>query len=318
MTRCVVFGCSGPIGTGLMEALAAQGAEVTGVCRSGHAEASPGVRILAGDASDREATTRLAHGADTIFGTMGLPYPEWMTGWPPIIDSLLAAAEATGARLVFADNLYAYGPQTGPLREDMPPTTYGRKPALRARMARTLLDAHASGRARVAIVRASDFYGPHVRLSQLGERVIARLLGGKPAQLLGDPDQPHTYTYAPDFVRALVTVARADDAFGEIWHVPNAPPITLRAVVAKVAALAGRPAKLSTMPGWMLSGLALVNPLMRELKEMQFQVDRPYLVDHGKYAARFGGGFTPIDEGLQATVDWYRAAAAPEHGAEVG
>lgn len=309
MTRRVVFGCSGPIGTGLMEALAAQGAEVTGVCRSGHAEVSPGVRILAGDASDRDTTVRLARGADVIFGTMGLPYPEWMTGWPPIIDSLLAAAEATGARLVFADNLYAYGPQTAPLREDMPPTTYGRKPALRARMARMLLDAHAAGHARVAIVRASDFYGPRVRLSQLGERVIGRLLNGKPAQGLGDPDQPHTFTYAPDFVRALVTVAGADEASGEIWHVPNAPPIALRAVVAKVAALAGRPAKLSTIPGWMLSGLALVNPLMRELKELQFQLDRPYLVDHSKYATRFGSGFTPMEEGLRATVEWYQKAA---------
>ncbi len=300
-----------------MEALATAGIHVTGVCRSGRGDAPPGVALVSGDAADRETTTRLARGADVLFATMGLPYPEWLTGWPPIVEGLLAAAAASGARLIFADNLYAYGPQHAPLREDMPATTSGRKPALRARMAHTMLEAHRAGRARVAIVRASDFYGPRVRLSQLGERVVGRLLAGRPAQVLGDPDQPHTFTYAPDFVRALVTVATADDAFGQIWHVPNAPPIALRAVVDKIAALVARPARLSTLPRWLLRGLALINPMMRELEEMQFQVDRPYLVDHSKYAARFGGDFTPIDEGLRATVDWYRATDARGPSGEV-
>lgn len=310
MARHVVFGCNGPVGLGLMEALASRGHRVVGVCRSGRSEAPPGVTIAAGDAGDVEGTKRLASGADVVHCTVGLPYPEWTAKWPPIVRGLVAACEQHGARLVFADNLYAYGPQSAPLSESTPVNRFGRKPALRAWMADTMLEAHARGRLRVALVRASDFYGPRVTNALLGERVFPNALAGKAAQLLGDIDQPHAYTYVPDFVRALVTVSDHDDAFGEVWHVPNAPAQTTRAIVEQVFRLAGREPKIKTMPGWLLAGLSLVSPLMRELREMGFQGDRPYLVDHTKFIARFAGEPTSLEEGLRATLDWYRRASA--------
>ena len=305
----VVFGCNGPIGVELMERLAAAGHEVVGVCRSGESAAPAGARIEAGDVRDAETSARLAAGADVVYGCVGIPYEAWVNLWPGIVEGLLYAAESVEARLVFADNLYCYGAQNRPLSEDMPFTDYGRKPPLRAKLARTMLEAHRVGRARVALVRASDFYGPRVERAGLGERVFPRLLNGRAVQLLGDPDAIHAFTYAPDFARALALMGAAeDDDYGQAWHVPNAPARTQREVVELAAELAGRPVRISSLRRRTVSLLALFSSTLREVKELMYQWELAYRVDHSKWAARFGDEHTPLEEGLRATLDWYRAA----------
>jgi nucleoside-diphosphate-sugar epimerase len=308
----IVFGCNGPVGVALMEELGRQGRRVRGVCRSGRSEAPGDAEIVAGDAADAAGARRLAEGAEAVYACIGIPYPRWREGWPPIVEGLLSAAE--GKRLLFADNLYAYGPVQKPLHEGLPPTTYGRKPALRARMTFNMLAAHRSGRARVALVRASDFYGPRVRNALLGERVFAPALEGRPAQLLGDVDQPHAYTYAPDFAKTLARLGEDERSLGQVWHVPNAPPRTTREIVETIYRLAGHEPWIKVMPSWLLHSLALFSPLMRELREMEFQRDRPYLVEDRRARETFGVTHTGLDEGLAATLEWYRrhgSTAAP-------
>jgi nucleoside-diphosphate-sugar epimerase len=288
----------------LLEELAHRGRPVRGVCRSGRSEAPAGVEIVVGDAADAAAARRLAEGAEVVYACIGIPYARWREGWPPIVEGLLSASE--GKRLVFADNLYAYGPVQKPLHEGLPPITFGKKPALRARMAFTMLAAHRAGRVRVVLARASDFYGPRVRNALLGERVFPAALEGRRVRLLGDIDQPHAYTYVPDFARALARLGDDDRATGQIWHVPNAPPRTTREIVETIYRLAGNEPRISVMPSWQLHVLALVSPPMRELKEMEFQRDRPYLVEDGRFREAFGMTHTELDEGLAATLDWYR------------
>jgi nucleoside-diphosphate-sugar epimerase len=309
--RQVVFGCNGPVGVELMGRLAAAGREVIGVCRSGRSEAPAGVRIEAADLRQAEAARRVAAGASVVYSCVGIPYPDWGAEWPGIVDGLLAAAESAGARLVFADNLYCYGPQDVPLTEDLPLTHYGRKPALRATLAKTLLGAHQAGRVRVALVRASDFYGPRVLNSALGERVFPRLLRGRPAQTLGDPDLQHAFTYVGDLARALVTLGEAgEDDYGRAWHVPNAPAPAQRHAALAIGKAAGQPGRIQPMPRWMLNTLALFVPILRELKEMMYQWDRPFEVDHSRFAARFWDDPTPLEQGLAETVGWYRSRSA--------
>jgi nucleoside-diphosphate-sugar epimerase len=305
----VVVGCNGPVGVATMFALRARGLEVRGASRSGRSEAPPGVEIVRADARDEAAMERLCAGAEVVYGTVGLPYPEWMSQWPKVVVGLLAGAR--NKRLVFADNLYAYGPQTRPLTEDMPLTELGRKPALRARLDRDMLRAHQSGACRVALVRASDFYGPRVRQSLLGEQVVGRVVKGQAAQVLPGVDEPHSLTYIDDFARALVDVALSpDDAWGRSWHVPNAPARTVRDLVEKLYELSGERPKMTVMPGWMLTALGWFSPLMREIGEMRANLERPYLVDSSAFVARFGWNATPFEEGLEKTLDWYRTEVA--------
>ncbi len=282
------------------------GAEVRGVCRSGRAEAPGGVEVQAGDISQWKDAQRLCEGAAVVYSCVGLDYPLWLEQWPWIVNGLINGAGTAGAKLVFADNLYSYGPQDGPLTEDLPLTRYGKKPTLRARLTEELLGVHASERVPTAIVRASDFYGPRVRNAMLGERVFPMALAGKPAQLIGDIDQPHTYTYVPDFARALIRVADDEAAYGQIWHVPSAPAHTTRQIVEKIYKLAGNPARIRVLPEWLMGIMKLFNPLLRELEEMRFIWDRPYIMEHEKFARHFGDEWTSLDDGLAATLDWFR------------
>ena len=288
-----------------MALLHGQGKRVRGVCRSGRSTAPEGVEILAGDLGHAETAVEITEGADVVFCCVGVDYTRWQELWPPIIDSLLMAA--AGRKLVFADNLYSYGPVDGVMTEDLPLTGYGVKPALRARFTETLLGAHAEEKLRVALVRASDFYGPGVRNAMLGERIFPMALKGRPAQVLGNPDCLHTFTYAPDFAAAMITVADNEDAFGQIWHTPNDSAQTTRNVIEKIYALAGHQAKIQAMPGFLLAAMGLFNPMLRELKEMSFLWDRSYVVDDSKFRQQFDLTATPLDEGLQQTLDWYRA-----------
>ena len=116
----------------------------------------------------------------------------------------------------------------GPLTEDLPSRARGRNGRTRARIAADLLAAHADGRIRAAIGRGSDFFGPHAHQSTVGDRVFARAVADKPAQVLGNPDAPHTVTYLEDFARALVTLGEREEALGNVWHVPNAEAVSMR------------------------------------------------------------------------------------------
>jgi nucleoside-diphosphate-sugar epimerase len=126
------------------------------------------------------------------------------------------------------DNLYAYGPVDESLTETLPHRATGPNGRTRAEIAEALLRAHEAGRIRATIGRSSDFFGPHAHLSTVGDRVFARALEGKPAQVLGNPDVPHTVTYIEDFARALVTLGEREEALGQVWHVPNPESVTIR------------------------------------------------------------------------------------------
>jgi nucleoside-diphosphate-sugar epimerase len=283
------------------------------VTRSGKARIPEGVETMAADMMDPEAARRACHGARVVLGCVGFPsYLGWAEKWPPLMAGMLAGAEAAGARFVFTDNLYMYGPVNEPMREDMPLTDHGVKPAVRSAITRQWQEAHAAGRVRATAVRASDFYGPGVRTALLGDFVTGPAIEGKPAILFGDPDQPHTFTYMEDLGRALITLAEAeDDAYGQAWHVPSAPARPVREVVEMIYREAGTTVKTRVLPGWMMTLLGLFKPDLRELKELQHQWDRPYRVDHTRFARRFWNDPTSLETGIAATVRWFREQAGP-------
>ena len=60
------------------------------------------------------------------------------------------------------------------------------------------------------------------------------------------------------------------------------------------------------MPKPLISLLGLLNVNVREMKEMLYQWERPFVVDHGKYADRFGDDATSLEDGVAATAASYR------------
>jgi nucleoside-diphosphate-sugar epimerase len=309
----VVVG-TGPVGRAVIGELVERGFRVRAVDRHGAAELPAGVETMLADITDPVAAARATASAAVVYHAASVPYHRWPELLPALMRGVIAGARAAGARLVYADNLYAYGPVDGPLTEDLPSCAEGPNGHVRALLADQLLDAHARGSVRVAIGRASDFYGPWGRQSTAGERLFVPALRGKATQVLGDPDMPHTYTYLGDFARGLVTLGTHDEALGQVWHVPSAETLTTRAFIDLVYEAAGNPSKLSVMSPFLLRLLALASPMLKAVREQQYQRDRSWVVDHTKFARAFGAEVTPHADAIASTLAWWRqdglAAAA--------
>lgn len=307
--RHVIFG-TGAIGLATLDALRRRGETARLVNRSGSARVPSDVEVVAGDARDPGFTTEVARGASVVYQTLNPPYPEWTAQFPLLQAGVLAAAEATGARLVSMENVYMYGRPDGRLlTEDRAYDAHTRKGQLRGRMARELLAAHDAGRVEVAIGRASDYFGPRGGAqSNLGDRLFPAALAARPAVVLGDPDQPHTYTYIPDIGEGLAVLGNHPDAPGRVWHLPNDPDTrTTRQLVDIAYQEAGRPrGKLRAIPPLLLRAIALINPTVRELVEMQYQFEEPFIVDSSKITNQLGVEATPVRHALADTLAEYR------------
>ena len=279
--RIAIFGY-GPAGRATAARLAAEGREVIVAQRREPPDLPKGATFAPADALDRDTVVKAVREAGQFVVAIGFPYSGvlWREVWPKAIANFVAACKATGARMVFIDNLYMYGPQTRPLVETMPLSDAGLKPAARSAATRVWMAAAAAGEARVAALRAPDFYGPGVGNSFLGDTSIGKLAKRKAAVFIGSPDVPHDYAYVPDIARATTTLLAApNSAFGQAWHMPCAPILTTRDILQIAADALDVKLRISAMPAWMLGPSAIFSPLLRELKEMRFQWDRPYQVD---------------------------------------
>jgi nucleoside-diphosphate-sugar epimerase len=298
----------GPAGAATARLLAGQGHSVRVVTRSGRSP-EPGIEHIALDAADGARLTEAARGATAVYGCAAPPYHRWTAEWPPLAASLCAAAEATGAVLVLLGNLYGYGPVDGPLTEELPLAATGPKGRVRAAVWERARDLHEQGRIKAVEVRASDFFGPGVTDGgHLAARVVPPLLRGKPVATLGDPDAPHSWTYLPDVARTLVEAAGQERAWGRPWHVPTLPARSVREMAGLLAAEAGTgPAVVRRLPAAVLGVASLFSPLLRELKEVRYQFDRPFVVDSSAYETAFAARATPVGEQIAETVAWWRA-----------
>ena len=300
--KIAVFGY-GAVGRAVTDLLSGSGRSVRVVQRHKPIGLPVSAHFYAADVCDAKKTAAAADGAAQIVVAIGFPYKGalWRRQWPVAMANLLAAAEKAGARLVFVDNLYMYGPQSAPLTEDMPLEGGGLKPRARADITRLWLAAR--DRVRFAAVRAPDFYGPGVGQSILGDTTIAALARNQRATLIVPPDLPHDYAYVPDIARAVLSLLEAPDtAFGQAWHVPCAPIRTTRDLLAMAAAALERNLDLRIIPLPMVRLLGVFVPFLREFPEMRFQWDRPYHVDARKFAARFWNNPTPFETGIRATA----------------
>jgi len=299
---------AGEVGTAVAMLLAEAGADVALASRSGRGPQDPRIRLISLDASDLDAMLAAVPSAAVVYNCVNPQYHRWATDWPPMAAAFLAYAERTGAVLATVSNLYGYGPVDVPMTEDLPLAATGAKARIRARMWADAKAAHDSGRIRATEVRGSDYICPGEQ-SMLGDRVMPRVLAGKPVQLLGDVDQPHTWTAPVDVARTLITVAADERGLGRAWHVPSNAPRTQRQAVDELAAAAGVPSvKVSTVPLILLRAAGLFQPVLRELKETEYQRERPYLLDETAARSTFGLSPTPWHELLADMVEHYRPA----------
>ncbi|MEM7029573.1 MAG: GDP-mannose 4,6-dehydratase [Chloroflexota bacterium] len=309
----VIFG-TGPVGLAIMDELSQKKCPVRMVNRSGKTiEPLPdGVDLVKGDLSEQAFAIQATENAAVIYNALNPPYSKWVELFPTLQANGIAAAEAHQAKLVVIDNLYLYGdPQGKPMTEETPHNAHTKKGQLRAKMAHDLMAAHQAERVQVVVGRASDFVGPRVMLSAMGgNQVLNAAIKGKAAQVVGDLDMLHSYTYMPDIGRALVELAENDDTFGQVWHIPTPKAISTRQMLEMIYTEAGHPLKVQVAPKWLLRILGLFNPDAAEMVEMVYEFDRPFIIDDSKFRNRFGWEATDLDCVIQETVSWFKAHSA--------
>lgn len=301
----IVFG-TGPLGYAVAEELLARGQSVKLVNRSGVGDIPQGATLSRADATNSERTREVCKNVKTVFHCAMPPYTQWPDLFPAITLGIMKGAISAQANLVYGDNLYMYGQVDGPIKEDLPYNAKGPKGKTRGEMANKLIKAHNEGKVKVAIGRASDFFGPRALYSILGERVFVPAIKGDTINLPGRIDQPHTFTYIKDFARGLVTLSENESAFGEIWHIPSAETITTQRFLRRVFSETETLPPVKTAPKFIINFMALYNPVIKELKEVLLNYQLPYVVDHSKFESTFGNNSTPHKIAIKETITWYK------------
>jgi len=296
---------AGAVGTATATLLAEQGHQVTIITRSGSGPSHPAIRLVSADATDTTALATHAAGAKAIFNCANPPYDQWTTLWPPLAASILSAAESTGAVLVTMSNLYGYGETSDPMSETDQLCATSQKGRVRAQMWADALAAHQAGKVRATEARASDFIGAGLGESaHMGIRVTDKILAGKTVSVIGSPDQPHSWTAIDDVATTLVAIAGDERAWGRAWHVPSAAPATQRQLIGMLCEAGSLDqVKVKGIPRLALRMAGMASPTIREMIEISYQFEHPFVIDSQAATRRFGIEATPLSETIAAAMD---------------
>jgi len=299
---------AGPAGWSVARQLAGLDASVTLVSRRVPSGLPKGVQHAVADLSDPEDAKAALSRARVVYHCAAPRYDRWTEDFPALQSSIIDATASAGAKLVVLDNAYGYG-QTGILTEHTPMQATGKKGALRAQITRDLLDQHRAGNVQVVLARASDFIGPRVRVAALGERFWPRILAGKKPAWIGNPDLPHSHTNIDDVGRAMITLSNApDDAYGRAWHVPTAPALSANQIARMAFAQLGiTPKPVSAMGSLTQSLLSPFVPMLREVAEVRYQCDAPFVLDSSAFEAKFGMAPRSMETTVADTLAWWRS-----------
>jgi len=302
----VIFG-TGPVGCWTARALCSQGRAVRAVNRSG---VRPGlmpaeVEMAKADVADPAQAATAATGASVVYQALNPPYHLWHQFFPALQAAALAGAKTANARYVSIENLYMYD-SSKPMTEASPVAPVSSKGALRQRMAEEVMAAHARGEVRTTALRSSDYYGPGVLGSALGERVFGNLVAGKKAQLSGSTKMPHSFAYIEDVGLAAATLGTHDKALGQVWIAPHAPARTQGKMVEEACRVLGVEPRMSAVSPLMLRMVGLFIPAAGASVEMMYEFTAPFVVDSSRIEREFSLSATPIPVAIERTIAWYR------------
>lgn len=302
----VIFGI-GPVGCWTARALRGNGKHVRAVNRSGaRPDLMPAdVEIVEGDASDPEQAREAARGASVIYQALNPPYHLWNEFFPGLQTSVLGAAMAENARYVSIENLYMYD-SSKPITEDSPIAPVSKKGALRQKMAEEVMALHSRGEVRAVALRSSDYYGPGVVGSALGEMVFGNLVAGKKARMLGSAGTLHSFSYIEDVGHAAAVLGTNDTPSGGVWIAPHAPAKTQGELVEEACRVLCTETRGSVVSPFMMRLAGLFVTDARASVEMMYEFTAPFVVDSTRMEREFDLSATPMRSGIERTVSWYR------------
>ena len=263
--------------------------------------------LFASDLNDLSQIDKTIAGSNVVYVTIGFAYnlKVWQKTWPPFMQEVIHSCIKHNAKLVFFDNVYLYAKTSIPfMTEDslvLPPSEKGK---IRKILHEMIMNEVEKKNLTALIARSADFYGPDNKNSPLTIMVAENFLKGKKAQVFGNPDKIHTYTYTPDAAKATAILGNTPDAFNQVWHVPTTKEkLTNLEWIELIAKELNTVAKAQKAPKVMLHLLGIFVPTIREFPEMLYQYEQDYIFDSSKFEKRFGTVATSPKKGIKRLVE---------------
>lgn len=307
MSLHTILGAGGAIANELLPILMEAKEPTRIVAR--HPKQLIGVESVSADLSDADQTMEAVKGSSVVYLLVGLEYDYkvWAQKWPLVMTNTINACKATGAKLIFFDNVYMYGKVNGIMTEETAFNPCSKKGVLRTAIVNQLLSEIKSGALTGLIARSADFYGTAATKTSVPNMLVFdNFSKGKKAQWLADAQVPHSYTYIPDTGKALYFLAKDETAFNQTWHLPTAPnPLTGEQFIALAAEAMHQPNKYSVLSKLMIRLAGLFIKPIKESYEMIYQSDSSYVFDSSKFEKHFGFTPTSYEEGIKETAKYY-------------
>ena len=341
----LVFGSTGAVGTCLIEMLSTKQPTWTilavsrnlGTSKFNHLK---NVQVVQGDALQREDVLNLTSSqnvhVDIVYSCIGFPNYErkyWSNHWPIVVDNLLeGVSQQPNTKLVFCDNLYAYGATTNissttrKTSNAIVKPSFKSKPGVRATLWEKF-EQHIECKGNtnpIVVVGGADFFGPNVTdTAFLGDTFTKVILSGEKAPIaIGSSSVVHDFCYVPDFANALYVASTRNEANNKFWICPhtihNKTMSEIANDVARLSKGAKSPGiKVQTFPGWSVKMLSPFVGFLREMVEMLPYWSKDYSVVEDKqneFCTTFNVKSTPYEHALQSYIDFYKETLKQEEG----
>lgn len=303
----LVIGATGGIGGEVAAALLAHGWRVRGLSRKARSSSRDRIEWHIGDAMVPDDVLAAAQGASLIVHAANpAGYRDWDKLVLPMLENTIAAARATGARILLPGTIYNYGPDAFPvLCENSPQHPLTRKGAIRVAMEQRLRDASATG-IPVLIVRAGDFFGPRVGNNWFSQGLVKP---GKPVRHITYPGKAsvgHAWAYLPDLAETMVRLVERDGPaeLFESFHFAGHWDADGKQMIAAIRKAAGHDALPVRRFPWLV--VTLASPfvtLFREMRELRYLWQEPLRLDNTRLIGAIGAEpHTPIDIAVRDTL----------------
>lgn len=300
-----ILGAGGIIGKELSRHLPRFTAQVRQVSRNPQ-KVNPSDDLMKADLLNYPEVEKAVAGSDVVYLVAGLKYEAkvWQQQWPVVMKNTIDACKKHNSKLVFFDNVYAYGQINGIMTEETPFNPNSKKGEVRAKIATQLLNEIKAGNLTGMIIRAADFYGPGATLSLIHSTVTERLKAGKGAQWIGNKKKIHTFTYTPDAGKTVALLGNSEEAYNQTWHaLTSTEKITGEELIRIAYEIMNMPNK--GVQGMSKTGVRLLGlfiPVLREFVEMMYQFENDYIFDSSKASKFLNENATFYKEGLRETL----------------
>ncbi len=145
-----------------------------------------------------------------------------------------------------------------------------------------------------------------------GANAAATEAGGS-VSVIGHPDVAHSWTAVDDVATAPATLGTDERSWGRAWPVPTPALLTRRQLIDRFCEAAGRDGvKVKRLPRVALRLVGLASPTVRELLEVTYQFEEPFVVDSSAVTAAFGIEPAPITETIARAVESRRDQSRSE------